>query len=138
MDLETSRAKMMAQVDAARLSALAKAFAWTLEVDSLTAYVEMRPRRLPDRLYLLRVCFDDFPERAPSYSFVDRVSRQPVESAWPPNVMHSDNGICTPGTREFHERLHKNDAQYPWDHEKYTFLSTLTEIHRLTERGIGG
>lgn len=138
MDVETVQTKMLAQVDQVRLSALAKAFAWALEVDGLTVYVGVRPRRLPDRPYLLRVCFDDFPERAPSYSFVDRTSRQPVESAWPPSVMHSDNGICTPGTREFHERLHKNDRQYPWAHEKYTFLSTLTEIHRLMERGIGG
>jgi hypothetical protein len=140
MDVDTVRAKMMAQVASARESAMAAVFAWTFEIEDLILYVTMRHRRKPDSIYLLRVAFDDFPRRAPSYIFVDRHSKDKTSEAWPPKVKQSNNpaGICTPGTREFHENYHRNDAAYPWDSERYTVLSTLCEIHRLMERGIGG
>ncbi len=139
MDHETVRAKMTAQVEQARRSAMATAFGWNFEIEDLTVYVTLRPRRCAESVYVLGASFDDFPKRAPSYVFVDRNTRQITQECWPPGVKHSDNPpkICTPGTREFHERLHQNDSQYPWDPEKYTFLSTLSEIHRLMERGIG-
>jgi hypothetical protein len=139
VDLETVQAKMAAHVDAAGASALARAFGWTFEVDGLVVYVVLTPRRRPANIYLLRATFDDFPRRAPSYVFVDRATRQETESAWPPGVRHGGppSGICTPGTREFHEHLHRGDSQYPWDPDRYTFLATLTEIHRMTERALG-
>ena len=139
MDAETVRAKMMDQLDQARHSAMAHAFGWIFEIQDLAVYVTMRHRRQPDCIYLLRVTFDDFPLRAPSYVFVDRNTKQISPEAWPPNVKHSDNppSICTPGTREFHEHLHQNDAQHRWDSDRYTVLSTLCEIHRLMERGAG-
>lgn len=139
MDVETVRAKMLAQVAAARASALARAFAWSFDLDDLSVYVTLIPRRRPEPLYLLRVTFDDFPRRPPSYVFVDRTTRQDTDSAWPPGVRHHGPppGICTPGTREFHEHLHRGDSQYPWDPDRYTFVGTLAEIHRLTERAIG-
>lgn len=139
MDLETVRVKMTAQIDQTRHSAMAAAFGWIFEIEDLTVYVTLRHRRRSESVYLLRVSFDDFPKRAPSYVFVDRNTRQITQEGWPPGMKHSDNPpkICTPGTREFHEHLHQNDSQYPWDPERYTFLSTLSEIHRLMERGIG-
>ena len=118
---------------------MAVAFGWAFEITDLTIYVTITHRRRPDSVYLVRVAFDDFPKRAPSYVFMDRNSKQVSAEAWPPGVKQSDSplGICTPGTREFHEHYHKDDAAYPWDPERYTFLATLSEIHRLMERGIG-
>lgn len=140
MDPDTVRAKMVAQEDQAQSSAMANVCGWTFEIQDLIVYVTLRHRRRPDCVYLLRATFDDFPKRAPSYVFVDRNTKEITPEAWPPGVKHSDNpsSICTPGTREFHEHLHRGDARYPWDAERFTFLSTLHEIHLLMERGIGG
>lgn len=139
MDAETVRAKMSAQLDGARQSAMARALGWDFEVADLTVYVMMRHRRQPDRVFLLRVTFEDFPRRAPSYVFVHPETRALRDDAWPPNVKHGDvlPGICTPGTREFHEKYHLNDGQYPWDAERWTLLDTLQRIHSMMERGIG-
>ena len=139
MDLETVRAKMTAQLDRVRVSAMCRVFGWSFGVSGLTAYITMRHRRRPERVFLLRMMFDDFPRRAPSYVFVDAGSRGLRDDAWPPNVKHGDDlpGICTPGTREFHEKYHLNDAQYPWDAERFTVLDTLQRIHSMMEHGIG-
>ncbi len=133
MDIETTTAKMMAQVDQVRQSAMARTLGWQFEIDELTVYVALSRRKEPDRTYLLRARFDEFPKRPPSYGFVDPETKEGAPDTWPPGVMHSPYKICTPGTREFHEDLHKNDAQYRWDPDRYTFLSTLRMIHRLME-----
>ena len=138
MDQQTVEAKMAAQVDQAHRSAMTRVFAWEFETVGLVVYVIMRPRKQPNRSHLLRVSFDDFPRRAPSYVFVHPTSRELTDDAWPPNVKHSDPlpGICTPGTREFHEKYHAGDAQYPWSEERYSFLDTLQRIHALVEHGL--
>ena len=128
----------MTQVEEARRSAMAVAFGWTFEIHDLMVYVILRPQQRRERAYLLRVIFEDFPARAPSYVFVDSDTKQITPGAWPPNVKHGSDAICTPGTREFHENLHRNDAQYPWDSNKYTFLKTLREIQKIMDKGIGG
>jgi hypothetical protein len=140
MDTVTTTAMMAEEMGRVRNSALFRAFGWEIDVEALVAYVRMRPRKKKDRLFLLRITFDEFPRRAPSFVFVDCQSRQLTQAAWPPDVQHSSNppGICTPGTREFHENYHRNDAQYPWSADRFTVLQTLTEIHRLMERGLGG
>jgi len=138
MDAETIHAKMHAQLDQARLSGIAKACGWEFEVQELTAYVTLAPRRQRDRRFVLRLTFEEFPARAPSYMFVDRQTRQPTSEASPSGVTHPEGGICTPGTREFHERFHRNEAQHPWDAEKYTVLDTLHRIQQLMEKGLGG
>lgn len=139
MDAETVRAKMMKQVTAAQESAMADEYLWRFDIDAErhTVYVAMRDRRRPDRSYLLRTVFDDFPARAPSYGFVDAQTKEITPGAWPPNVQHSDPlpGICTPGTRAFHEKFHLNDASWPWNPDRLTFLDTLQRIHQLMERG---
>lgn len=139
MDIETVKAKMTAQLDRARQSAMFGALGWGFEVVDLTLYVTMRHRRRADQAFLLRVTFDDFPRRAPSYVFVNLNTRELRDDAWPPNVKHGDAlpGICTPGTREFHEKYHLNDAQYPWDSERWTVLDTLQRVHSMMEHGIG-
>lgn len=138
MDVETARAKMQAQVAQAMRSGMAVAYGWEFEIENLTVYVAMKHRRRTCNPYVLRVAFDDFPRRAPSYAFVDPTTKQMSDGASPPSVMHSPGRICTPGTREFHEELHQADAQYRWDPERYPFLSTLQMIHQMMEQGTGG
>lgn len=139
MDIETVRAKMAVQVEQARQSAMAGAFGWSFEVDDLTVYTQMRSRRRPEPVYFLRTVFDEYPRRAPSYVFVGRENREMIPEAWPPNVKHNDQlpGICTPGTREFHEKYHLNDERYPWDPSLWRFLDTLQRIHAMMETGSG-
>lgn len=123
----------------ARNSALCRAFNWQFEVDGLTVHVGMRPRTRTDVSYLLRASFDDFPRHAPSCLFVNPQTRVSDGNSWPPGVRHDGPpaGICTPGTREFHDYYHANDRQYVWNPESYPFLTTLAEINRLLERGVG-
>ena len=135
MDHATVRAKMMRQVDAATTSALARAMEWEFEVDDLLVFIKMRPRKSTISPYLLKVSFEDFPRRAPSYVFVAAETRQIDSSGWPPGVKHRDTlpGICTPGTRECHEKWHKNDKKYPWNPDIYSFLDTLCRIQAMME-----
>jgi len=127
MDTETTVTLMTTELGRVRTSALCRAFGWQVEVDGLVAYVLLRPRQHREQAFLLRASFDDFPWRAPSFAFVDRTTYQPHDTAWPPGVRHGSQppGICTPGTREFHEHYHLNDAQYRWEPERYPFLQTL-------------
>lgn len=135
MDIETVKAKMREQVDDVRK--IAPAYGWLIQEDNLFMYVEMRHRRKPEHVYLVRVVFDDYPMRAPSYVFVSRDSKSP--GSWPPGVKHGADppGICTPGTRECIEVYHKNDSQYQWDPKKYPTRMVLMEIQKLLEKGIG-
>ena len=139
MDAETTEAKMMEQVGRAQQSAMARELGWGCEVAGLNPYVTLRPRKRSDATFLLRVAFDDFPRKAPSYVFVDIGTKETTEAAWPPNVRHGAQppGICTPGTREFHENFHANDQGYPWDPDRFTVLDTVARIHQLMEHGVG-
>ena len=139
MDKETVRTKMVAELDLARSSRLADAFGWTFEVDQLDVFVKMSPRRKRDQACMLKVNFDDFPRQAPSYVFVDLETRTTTVQAWPPGIKHGSqpDGICVAGTRECHAHYHKNDAKYAWEATKWQFLSTLHDIHRLMEKGLG-
>ena len=129
---------MMGQVGPTQKCAMARALRWGFEIEDLVVYVTLRPRKRRDLSYLLKVAFEDFPRRAPSYVFVDYGTREVADTAWPLNVRHGAQppGICTPGTREFHEHFHANDTGYPWDPGRYTVLDTLYRIHQLMERGI--
>lgn len=135
MDPETVKAKMREQV--ADVGKISPAYGWKLKDDGLFLHVEMGHRRKSSPVYLLQISFDDYPQRAPSYVFVDIGSLEP--GSWPPNVQHSAQppGICTPGTRECIEIYHKGEAQYQWDPQKYPVRLVLMEIQRMLERGLG-
>jgi hypothetical protein len=139
MDPEIVHVKMAAQVRQAQESKLASVCGWAFESQGLIVHVTMRPRRRLDAFYILRVAFDDFPRIAPSYVFVDAKAREMTPAAWPPNVKHGGEppGICTPGTREFHDHYHRGDAQYLWDPARYSVLDTLQRIQRMIEAGLG-
>jgi hypothetical protein len=139
MDSETVKAAMVAELDEVHASALARVFDWRIEANELTAYCHLHARQVLEPLFLLRVSFEDFPSRAPSCVFVDQESLAASDAAWPPGVRHGRQppGICTPGTREFHEHYHLNDRQHVWSHDRYPLLQTLAEINRLLERGLG-
>ena len=138
MDAVTVKELMTEQLDRVRKSALHAVFGWEIEEKDLCAYITLRPRHCRDKVFLLRMLFDDFPRRAPSYVFVDAKTREMKDEAWPPGVRHTaaPPGICTLGTRECHENYHLNDAQYPWEPNPNAVLATLAEIHRMMERGI--
>jgi hypothetical protein len=138
MDAVTVKELMKEQLETVRKSKLCAAFGWEIEEKDLCAHVMLRPRHCRDRGFLLRMLFDDFPRRPPSYVFVDATTREMKDEAWPPGVRHSaaPPGICTLGTRECHENYHLNDAQYAWESQPNAVLTTLAEIHRLMERGI--
>ncbi|MBI4090736.1 MAG: hypothetical protein HY422_01815 [Candidatus Komeilibacteria bacterium] len=138
MDAETVKAKMMAQVDRARVSGFARRYGWKFDIDGLVVHVTLRRGADPERDYLLRITFDEFPKRAPSYVFIDPKTKENNPEAWPPGTRHKAGGaggICTPGTREFHEIIHKDDAQYPWNAERYTVLEALTMTQRIADKG---
>jgi hypothetical protein len=138
MDRETIEKLVDEQLNEVRDSALCRACGWEIEQTGLAVNVAMRPRSGKGASFLLRATFEDFPRQAPSCIFVNSKTQQPSDASWPPNVRHgaAPPGICTPGTREFHDHYHQHDRQYPWSAEKYPFLQTLMEIHRLMERGL--
>lgn len=131
MDQETVREFTSPQVEKAKESNVAEILGWKFEIDDLTVFVTIRPRTNPDKEYLLRVTFEDFPRRCPSFLFVDQGSRQPGN--WPPDVRHGSGGICIPGTREFYEQIHQNDQEYPYRSESYSLLEVLHGIQLLVE-----
>lgn len=136
MDAETIYAKIDAQVsDALKI---AGPFKWQIQKDGFTVFVAMCHRRKSDHIFLLRVSFDDYPQRAPSYVFVNGDRQTP--GGWPPKVKHGSNppGICTPGTRECIEHYHRGDAKYQWDPNMYTFRFVLMGIQTMLEKGLGG
>ena len=139
MNRDTVAMLMVEELDRVRTSGLCRAFGWDIDVDGLATYVWLRPRKRKDLAFLLRATFEDFPNRAPSCIFVDEQTRSMDDGAWPRGVRHGGEppGICTLGTREFHEHYHANERQYAWEPDRYTFIQTLAEIHRLMERGIG-
>ena len=138
MDTETSQQAIAPQVVAVVHSRMAEAYGWILCRMPLEILIAMRRRRRAEPAYLLRVGFDEFPRRAPSFVFVVTESQVVVPGNWPPNVKHGDAnelpGICTPGTREFHEKYHLNDSQYPWSPSKYPLIDTLQRIQTMIDR----
>lgn len=136
MDEETIRAKMMEEVVRVQDSAMTEAFNWITEVDGLNVYTTIQHRQKSEIKFLLKTNFEEFPRLAPSYLFVDISTKELTDDAWPRSIKWTNNkdiGICIQGTREFYEIIHPNDARYPWDPEKFTFLGTLQQIHLLVE-----
>ena len=136
MDAVTSEEAMRREVIPLMGGALAREYGWTFEIAGLVVYVTLCPRRVKDRKFLLRVSFDEYSKLAPSYGFANPESRQVDVAAAPPNVLHPTGGICCPGTREFHEGLHRGDVAHPWDPSRYTVANTIQNIQRLMERGV--
>lgn len=137
MDAETSQEAMRLQLAPVHEGALAREYGWTIESEGLVAWVTLVPRRKRERKFLLRIGFESFPMIAPTYGFARSDTKLVEAAAAPPNVLHSSGGICCPGTREFHESLHKNDAAHPWSSDRYPVCSTLQNIQKLMERGVG-
>lgn len=145
MDAKTSEEAMHQQLVPILNGALPKEYGWIVDVVGLIAFVTMSPRRKPEskpegkqeRKFLLRIGFDQFPMLAPTYGFAGFETRDVDVAAAPPNVLHGSGGICCPGTREFHEKIHKGDAAYPWSPDRYPASRTLQNIHKLMERGVG-
>lgn len=138
MDPQTVREKFQSEIDVIKNSAICKAFSWEIQVEleKFLTYVEMCSRKAKEKKFLLRIIFDDYPQRAPSYVFVDINTKEEKAEVWPPNLRHPGPppGICTLGTREFYENLHKNEQAYQWDSNKFKIISTLQNIQILIDR----
>ena len=89
MDAVTVKELMAEQLQTVRRSAFHAAFGWKIEDKDLCAYITLRPRHCRDKCFVLRILFDDFPRRAPSYVFVDAKTREMKDEAWPPGVRHT-------------------------------------------------
>jgi len=136
MDSQTVKEIFQTEIHSIINSKICKAYGWEFDVhlDNFLAYVKMSPRSKKETKYLLRISFDDYPQQAPSYVFVDLETKAEEEKAWPPKIKHSEppSGICIPGTREFYKNIHKTG--YDWDYSKQTLFRTLQNIQILIDR----
>lgn len=128
--MDIVRKKMTEQINMIKASAMARQRGYILNTEDLFLYIEMQHQKL-NKIFVLQIYFDEYPGRAPSYIFVDPADKKDKPDWWPPNVKHSEGKICIPGTREFHEIIHKNDTKHkPWSSTNYPLLYTLREIDR--------
>lgn len=97
-------------------------------------YVEMHPKASPESRFLARLRCDDYPQRAPSFQFVDPMTKETGSQYWPAKGKGFSEAVnrnkalpqlCIAGIREFHELLHK---EVQWDPSKYPLASTLETI----------
>ncbi len=132
MDAAISKVKLdeeLARVRAA--DAIASYHAWTIIADGLVVYIPIKARVGSGKEYLARFNFDDFPQRAPSFTFVDPKAKKEGREFWPQHgafaaaLSRKPIGLCIAGVREFHEQLHR---EQPWDPCKYPFVKTLESI----------
>ena len=139
MDSAISRAKLGEQVgEVLALKAIVAFHGWVLEVDDLRVFVTMHPRSLPSKKYTARFGFDAYPQRAPSFAFVDPQTRAEGKQFWPPHGEFSNASnrqppqLCIAGIREFHEILHRD---LPWDPERYPLQKVLESIQAELTKG---
>ena len=139
MDVEISKALLKEQVEGVvGLQATVAYHRWELVVDGLTVYVGMYPRTAPDKKYLARFTFDDFPQRAPSFAFVNPETKGEGKEFWPRHgefsnaVSRQPPQLCIAGVREFHEILHKES---PWDSQGHPLVKVLESIQAELTKG---
>lgn len=127
MDEELSRKKMMSQVESLRESPLYERVGLEVEVNDFDVFIQMP---MPDEtLYELKVNFDNHPQQAPSYRFIDD---------WPNNARGIDEnrgGICIDGTRECYNEYSHDEREDDWDPEKYDLVTMVHKIYGLVRRG---
>lgn len=139
MDEAISRAKLGKQVEELRaLKAIVAFHGWVLEVDDIKVFVTMHPQDLPTKKYLARFSYDEYPQSAPSLTFVDPETRAEGKQFWPQHsafsaaVSRQPPQLCIEGIREFHERLHK---EKPWDPERYPLAQVLEAVQAELTKG---
>ena len=100
---------------------------WHLQPVQL--FVSMYLRDKPDAAFLLRIAFDGFPDKAPSYLFVNPQTKKVELGSWPTGAAFKKKwpGICLKGTREFYDQGHP-DRRGEWSPETYPVASVLQEI----------
>lgn len=139
MDLEISKVKLREEVETVlALQATVTYHRWEIVVDGLAVYITMYPRTAPRKKYLARFTYDDFPQCAPSVTFVDPDTRREGKEFWPKHGEFSNAlnrqppQLCLAGIREFHEMLHR---EYPWSPERYPFGRVLESIQAELTKG---
>lgn len=112
---------------------------WSLEADGLNLYVTMHAGGVQGRTYLARFGYVDYPQHPPGFAFVDPSTRREGREFWPnygPFSAALSRGsppqICIPGTREFHELVHREQA---WVAEKHPLIKVLEAIQAELNKG---
>ena len=100
---------------------------WHLQPVQL--FLSMYLRSNPDKAFLLWITFDSFPDKAPSYLFVNPQTKKVEPESWPTGTAFKKDwpGICLKGTREFYDRGHP-ERRGEWSVEAYPVASVLQEI----------
>lgn len=139
MDPEISKAKLRKEVEALlALQATVSHHRWEIVIDGLIVYVTIYPRNMPKKKYLARFIYDDFPQRAPAFTFVDPETRREGKEFWPKHgafnnaLNRQPPQLCIPGVREFHEILHR---EHPWSPECYPLVKVLESIQAELTKG---
>jgi hypothetical protein len=138
-DPEISKAKLKVELEAVlALQATVAYHQWEIVIDGLMVYVTMHPRNAPNKKYLARFTYDDFPQRAPAFTFVDPDTRKDGKEFWPKHgefnnaVNRQPPQLCIAGVREFHEILHR---EHPWSPERYPLAKALESIQAELTKG---
>ena len=137
MDPELSKHYFDEQVSKLQsLKGIIEHHGWTINVEGSNVYATMHPKKHPEKTFLARLRCDEYPKRAPSFQFVDPVTRQEGAQHWPSfgpfqaaiGRSQSQPQLCIPGIREFHEGCHAADSSRPWSPEKYSFAAILQAV----------
>lgn len=139
MDPEISKKQLKAEVDAVlALQDTVAYHRWEIVTDGLMVYVTMYPRRSPSKKYVARFAYDNFPQQAPAFTFVNPETRGEGKEFWPRHgefnnaVNRKPPQLCIAGVREFHEMLHRD---YPWSPERYPLAKVLESIQAELTKG---
>ncbi len=139
MDQEITEAKLKEQVEAVfELQSIINYYRWEIITDGLTVYVTMYPQNASNKRYLARFTYDDYPQRAPTFTFIDSETKREGVEFWPKHgafnsaVSRKPPQLCIAGIREFHEGLHK---EFPWIPEKYPLGRVLESIQAELTKG---
>lgn len=140
MDQEVSKARLKQQLATLlAFDAIVEYHDWKFEIDELFLFVTMRPRPQPEKKYLARFTFDDYPQRAPSFAFVDMETKEVGKEFWPQHgsafgsaVSRQPPQLCIAGVREFHEQLHQEQH---WDANRFPLGLTLEAIQAELDSG---
>jgi hypothetical protein len=138
-DPEITKAKLKEELEAVlALQDTVAYHQWKIVPEELTVYVTMHPRNAPNKKYLARFTYDDFPQRAPAFTFVDPDTRKEGKEFWPRHgafisaTNREPPQLCIAGVREFHESLHR---EKPWSPECYPLAKVLESIQAELTKG---
>jgi len=137
LDTELSKYYFSEQVSKLQsLKGVKEHHGWRTDIKGFDIFVTMHPKKHPEKSFLARLRCEEYPKRAPSFQFVDPVTKQEGSQYWP-NIgpfqaaisrSQSNPQLCILGIREFHEGCHASDSSHPWSYEKYPLAIILEAV----------